>query len=150
MVVVRYHPLVEDIEKKTHRTVSIKTRPTSENLALCSPQRYSPLYRIPAELRSLIFEFVCRPYEDNECRYEEGLRTAQFCRPGHRARHLTSTSLLLTCHLVWLEASHLPMKLGDHSFFFREELQPTYLQRIHWNEDGRLESTLLDEQGVIC
>lgn len=142
---VRTYPFVEGIERQVHRTVSIRTRPTNGNLAKCSPQRYSPLFQLPAELRSTIFEFVCRPYEDSECRYDEGSGNAQFYRPEHEARHITCTSLLSTCRLVWLEANHLPLQLADHSFFFRDSMRPRYLNGINWSEDKRLESTLYHE-----
>jgi hypothetical protein len=142
---LRKCPLLEDIERQTHRTVTIKSRPSSQNLAKCAPQFYSPLFRLPAELRTLIFEYACSPYDDDKCRYKEEA-SFQFYRPEHQARHITSTSLLLTCRLAWLEANHLPLQLGDHSFFFGNSptanRRPRYLAGVSASEDRRLESTL--------
>ena len=55
------HPLslVEDIEEKTKRTVSIETALTNSNLAKCNPQFESPLYQLPKEIRDVIFDYAC-------------------------------------------------------------------------------------------
>ena len=136
--ITRYYPLVEDIERKCARTVTIETVLNYENLARCNPQHQSPLFKLPAELRSMIFYFTCLPYDHEEDKYKE---EEFYYRPEHQARHITSTSLLLTCRRAWLEANHLPLQLGDHSFWFRDPgRRPKYLDRINTNEEKRLES----------
>ena len=144
---IRDYPFLEDIERQTHWTGTIKTHLTNENLAKCSPQLYSPLFRLRAKLRILIFEYACLPYDDDECRYKEEA-SFQFYQPEHQVRHITSTGLLVTCRLAWLEANHLPLELGDHSFFFSRGTslttrRPRYLAHISGSEDKRLESTLI-------
>ena len=86
----------------------------------------------------MVFYFACLPYDHEEDKYKED---DFYYRPEHRARHITSTSLLLTCRRSWLEANHLPLQLGDHSFWFRDsERRPKYLDCINTNEEERLES----------
>lgn len=139
--VQHFYDLVEGTERQTHRIVTIDTRPTAENLAKCDPQLESPFFKLPAELRSAVFEFACLPYDDENDRYD-GHSCHRWRRPGHEARHLTSTSLLLTCRRAWLEANHLPFRLGDHSFWFGGGRRPHYLRGINPDEDDRLESML--------
>lgn len=136
---VRCYSHVEDIEQKCARTVTIETALNDKNLAKCHPQDQSPLFKLPAELRSMIFHFACLPYDDEyDDPWEE---TAFYYRPEHRARHVTDVSLLLTCRRAWLETNHLPLQLGDHSFWFRDPgRRPKYLNLIRVNEEERLES----------
>lgn len=138
----RTYDLVESIERQAHRIVTIETRATSQNLAKCDTQSQSPLFRLPGELRSSIFEYACLPYDDDECRYVDDFPCGLY-RPEHQARHITSTSMLLTCRRAWLETFHLPLGLGDHSFWFRKRewaiTRPYYLRGINADESNRLE-----------
>ena len=109
--------IVESIERKTKRTISIEDTPTEANLAKCNPQSQSPLYtKLPKELRDLIFAFASSQSPDDKYRYDPN---AYHYRPDHPARLRTYTSLLQTCRLVWLEANALPMLHAEHAFWFQ-------------------------------
>lgn len=101
--------LVQQIESKTMRKLTMETS-LAENFTKCHPQDQSPLYnKIPKEIRDLIFEFATAPYEDlcEEQRYPEN---SYYYRPDMRGPLRSSTGLLGTCRRVWLESSNLPMK----------------------------------------
>ena len=125
------YALVDGIETQSGMKVSIDTECTAENLAKCSPQDMSPLFALPAELRNMIFELATAPYDDMENQYDVN----SYCyRPGHHAKRVTSTALLLTCRRAWLEANDLPMRQAEHCFWFKdEERRPAWTQR-----DGEL------------
>jgi len=105
-----------DIETRTKKALTIETSPTPENISKCNQQLQSPLFSIlPAEIRNDIFSLALMQYEDLTQPYPEN----DFCyRPGHRARRIVSTELLLTCRRIWLEANHWPMEQAVHSFWF--------------------------------
>lgn len=109
--------IVESIERKTKRTIGIEDTPTQANLAKCNPQSKSPLYtNLPKELRDLIFAFASSQSPDENHQYDPN---AYYYRPDHPARLRTSTSLLQTCRLIWLEANALPMYQAEHAFWFQ-------------------------------
>ena len=144
----RTFPIVESIEAIARRSVSIETRLNDNNLAKCNLQEQSPLFKLPAELRNLIFEYACLPYDTLEDKYND---TNFYYRPEHQARHLTSYSILLTCRRAWLEANHLPMQFGDHTFWFRDPgRRPQYLDSIHWSEGHRMDRTLINRHIFSC
>ena len=134
----RSFPLIEYTETLTKLPVSIATQLTVDNLAKCHLQEQSPLFKVAAELRNLIFEYATQPYDDPESHYNS---TDLYYRPEHRARHITSCSLLLSYRRVWLEANHLPMQQADHAFWFKDypQRRPKYLDKINDNEGNRLD-----------
>ena len=109
--------LVEQIELKTKRCITIETALDERTLRKCHPQSQSPLYcKLPKELRDYILELSCtqspnraHPYDLNNYYY----------RPGHTARLEIHTSLLQTCRRIWLESSGLPMRQAEHAFWFQ-------------------------------
>ena len=107
--------LVERIERQTGKHIGIETSLNDDSLSKCNPQTGSPLFGLPMEIRTLIFEFAATQSNELE-RYEE---TAYYHRPGHVARHRTYTAFLLTCRRLWLEANELPMRIAEHSFWFQ-------------------------------
>ena len=115
--------LVEAIERKTKRWLTIETSLTDDTLARCNSQLESRLYRIPKELRDLIFEYACTQSADPRHPYKE---TAYHHRPGHTARHKTYTSLLSTCRRIWLETNSLPMQQAEHCFWFQRGPYDSY------------------------
>lgn len=122
-----------DIETRTKKALTIETSPTPENISKCNQQLQSPLFGIlPAEIRNDIFSLALLQYEDLTQPYPEN----DFCyRPGHRARRVVSTQLLLTCRRIWLEANHWPMEQAVHSFWFdadRRYVNEEYTQ-IWWS-----------------
>lgn len=112
----------------------METKPTPENLSQCNPQPQSPLFStLPAEIRNQIFSLALTPHEDLTNPYPEH----DFCyRPGHRARRILSTTLLLTCRRIWLEANHLPMEQTVHPFWFDSGRRPPW---VKGNEHARID-----------
>ncbi len=108
--------LVEAIERRTMRSVSIESSLTHESLAKCRPQSDSPLFKLPKELRDMIFEYASTQSPDPRHEYRE---TEFYYRPGNTARHKTYTSLLFTCRRAWLEANAMPMQQAEHCFWFQ-------------------------------
>lgn len=112
------YPRLGIIQAETGRELTLATSITDETLAKCNPQQQCPLFaQLPAEVRALIFTFATAPYDSPKLE-EQYLETDFFYRPSHRARHLTSTSLLLTCRRIWLEAHHLPLLQAQPTFWF--------------------------------
>lgn len=108
----------------------IETIPTPENIAKCHQQSQSPLFNLlPPEIRNNIFSLALLQYEDLAHPYPEN---SFCCRPGHRARRVVDTNLLLTCRRVWLEANHWPMEQAVHTFWLETHHRP------NWNYQGRL------------
>jgi hypothetical protein len=119
----------DEIEIPTDKVISIETSPTPENISKCNQQLQSLLFKIlPAEIRNDIFSLALLQYEDLANPYSEH----DFCyRPGHRARRIVSTDLLLTCRRVWLEANHWPMEQAVHSFWFDADRRPAWTKSEH-------------------
>lgn len=124
-----------DIEAKTNRVLSIETNPTPENISKCNQQLQSPLFGVlPPEIRNDIFSLALLQHEDLTKPYAEH----DFCyRPGHRARRIVSTELLLTCRRIWLEANHWPMEQAVHSFWFDNNRRPAWAKQIMHADDLR-------------
>ena len=129
--------LIESVEAFAKRSVTIETLLTDDNLSRCHQQEQSPLFKLPAELRTLIFEHTALPFNDPKNQYAD---EEYYYRPEHIARHIISTSFLLTCRRAWLEASHLPMTQADHCFWLPEnDRRPKHLNRLRVNEGVRLD-----------
>lgn len=103
------------LERHTKKVISIESSPTAENILKCNQQSQSPLFgRFPPEIRNEIFSLALLQYEDVTKPYR---KNRERYRPGHRAPHIISTNLLLTCRRIWLEANHWPMEHAVHSFW---------------------------------
>jgi hypothetical protein len=90
----------------------LKTTPTTENISKCNQQLQSPLFeKVAPEIRNNIFSLALLQYEDLTKPYST---SDHRYRPGHRAKHIFSLDLLLTCRRVWLEANHWPMEQAVH------------------------------------
>jgi hypothetical protein len=90
----------------------------------------------PPEIRNYIFSLALLQYEDLANPYKE---SALWYRPGHRARHIVSTNLLLTCRLVWLEANHWPMTQAVHYFWYHEGNRPDWTDEKFVDDELRFE-----------
>ena len=107
---------IEELENACAQTIVIEASETNDTLAKCNSQFQSPLFStLPREIRDLIWSFATAPVEDETQKYAVN---GYYCRPGHRARHKTYTSLLYTCRRVWLEANALPMLQAEHCFWY--------------------------------
>lgn len=92
-----YRKSIRAIEDETDHRVSIATTTTPENLQSCYTQDQSPLFALPAEIRTLIFSYALtpNPWQDSF--------DAQLFHPTDRF----SLQILQTCRRVWLEANSL-------------------------------------------
>lgn len=129
-----------DLEVQTGKVLAIEASPTTENIAKCHQQSQSPLFSVlPAEIRNEIFSLALLQHEDLAHPYPEN----GFCyRPGHRARRVVNTALLLTCRRIWLEANHWPMEQAVHSFWFGDDRRPGWANNKshHCNDDLRFQT----------
>ena len=112
---------MSQIEQATNRTVTIAMEPTPDNLAKCLPQLHSPLFRLPAELRNLIFVLSTQPYWRLD--YQYNIRTDFSSCPGHEVGYRFHTGLLRTCRRAWLEAGSLPLAQAEHLLLFNVDRQ---------------------------
>jgi hypothetical protein len=125
----------DSIETRTKKALTIETNPSPENISKCNQQLQSPLFGIlPPEIRNDIFSLALMQYEDLTQTYPENDFSY---RPGHRARRIVSTELLLTCRRIWLEANHWPMEQAVHSFWFDHYRRPRWTHTGTWNDDIR-------------
>jgi hypothetical protein len=125
----------DSIETRTKKALTIETKPSPENISKCNQQLQSPLFGIlPPEIRNDIFSLALMQYEDLTQTYPENDFSY---RPGHRARRIVSTELLLTCRRIWLEANHWPMEQAVHSFWFDHYRRPRWTHTGTWNDDIR-------------
>jgi len=122
-------PAWRDLEARTKKVLSMETSPTPENIGKCNQQTQSLLFSvIPPEIRNNIFSLALLQYEDLTQPYPEH----DYCyRPGHRARRIVSTELLLTCRRIWLEANHWPMEQAVHSFWFDSDRRPKWTEAVN-------------------
>lgn len=113
---VRQLQHLQDVEKRTGRTLSVRTKAHLASLRIkVKKQRTSRFFTLPAEIRVRIYECVFAEYHDPNELYKT---TARYFRPGYEGRLKTDTTMLLTCRRVWIEANHLPLKLATHAFWF--------------------------------
>lgn len=96
--------------------ITVDTKEDEPTLAKCHDQSQSVLFdKLPREIRDNIWAYATAQTEDPNHLYE---KNRFYCRPGHTARHRTSTTLLYTCRRVWLEAHMLPMLQAEHCFWY--------------------------------
>ena len=108
--------VVRRVQERTKLKVVIAVELNDSNLAKCHPQHASPLFRLPKEIRDLIFRFACAPTIDTTRLYND---TEYYFRPGYEGPHKTYATLLLTCRRAWLEGNALPLNLADLTFWFQ-------------------------------
>lgn len=82
--------------------------------ANANPQRQSPLFAIPSEVRNLIFEHaVCQTFD-----YKRPVsNTSHSHRPGHEHHKHIDTALLYTCRLVYYETRAIPLLSATHHLY---------------------------------
>lgn len=122
---------IQRLEATTKRPITISTTLTPSNLSQCHQQPQSRLFALPAELREIIFSLATAPY------YAYGTyrnKSELHYRPDHQAHRTTSTTLLLTCRRIWLEAHHMPMQQAHHCY---------YLPDTSWDWDDSERSVLM-------
>ncbi|EME40169.1 hypothetical protein DOTSEDRAFT_28075 [Dothistroma septosporum NZE10] len=138
-------PLVSEIESTTERFVGIESRCTDANLNRCNRQAQSPLFSIPAELRSLIYDYTSMPDTDPST-MKEGPGCIDMLGCG--SVWAANLSWLQTCRLLWLEANAIVFKYTEPVFYrlytrpdlyhFVRNLTPLnteHLQRIHVGQE---------------
>jgi hypothetical protein len=134
--------IIEDLEARVKSTITIETEPTYQNLARCNWQEQSPLFRLPKELRNLIFAFAAAPHDDPTHKTESGKFAAQ---TGRFSKQTASTSLPRTCRRAWLESNALPLRQLEHRFWFCSvfsEAEQDWTKLSPPDEDVRLWSFL--------
>lgn len=74
----------------------------------------SPLFKLPAELRELIWDYALTAYEDSEALYP---LDKPYSRPGQAAPSRIAVDLLLSCRAVYLEAFLVPFQVNPMRIF---------------------------------
>lgn len=78
-------------------------------------QLQSPLFKLPPELRDVVWSYACAASSDMSRPYEPN---SHYCRPPeytHAPR--IDTAMLLTCRKAYLECCHLPLSVNEHVFW---------------------------------
>ena len=80
------------------------------------PQSQSPLFGIlPGEIRNEIFALALVQYEDDTAAYPED---SYWYRPGFKCPRKSSSALLRSCRLAYLEGQKVFLKEAEHAFWF--------------------------------
>ncbi|KAL8801579.1 MAG: hypothetical protein Q9182_004365 [Xanthomendoza sp. 2 TL-2023] len=110
---------------------------TSQLELAVHPQLDSPLFKIPPELRSYIFQLaltacedLSRPYQPNAYNY----------RPGITCALKIDTNLLLTCRRVYFEAHKIPPSINEQISWYHR--QPPGINNGRLPTDDRLGSVI--------
>ena len=113
-----YAPNLLRIEKKTNRKLTIETELTSVYLAKYRSQMQSPLFRLPAEIRNIVFALAILPHGKTKSSGEEGRSASYGVCPIHSPRQSRkpSTGLPMTCRRVWLETNALLLQQDVNCF----------------------------------
>lgn len=73
-------------------------------------QADSALFKLPPEIRSLVWTHALTAYDDKSRPYQyEG---SHHWRPKHTCARVYDTALLSTCRAIYLEARHLPLSVN--------------------------------------
>lgn len=92
------------------------------NLALCHHQALSPLFSIlPGEIRNKIFAYSLVQYEDDAAAYAED---SYWYRPGFKGPKRSSSSLLQTCKLAYVEGQRVFLEELEWAFWFSMLVTP--------------------------
>jgi len=110
-----WSPVYETYEPEEEEVKEGDTKPIAFPLESINPQWDCPLFsRIPPEIRSLIFEYALKDYEDKTKAYEDA---TCYKRPDYLAPRRTDTELLRSCKRIYTEAWYLPWASAEHSFY---------------------------------
>lgn len=84
------------------------------------PQDQCPLFSsLPAELRTIIFEYTLTDYESSDYFFKHEDRGMNLLmRPDCRPRRSTYTQLLRTCQRVYSETWLMPFIFAEHMFYY--------------------------------
>jgi hypothetical protein len=77
-------------------------------------QEQSYLFRLPPELRQVIYELAVTAYSDPSRPYDVN---THYCRPGHTHALRIDTELLQACRIMYLEARQLPLSCNTIVFW---------------------------------
>ncbi|KAK3052300.1 hypothetical protein LTR09_006510 [Extremus antarcticus] len=119
---------VARVEEETTLQVTIATDFGGVDLTKCESQEHSPLFRLPAEIRNMIFFLATRPDYKSDNIYTKYMDR----QPFHLDDSLVQqyhTTLLQTCRLAWLETNKLPMQGVTHHFYNMHEDGPVFSDR---------------------
>jgi hypothetical protein len=84
------------------------------DISNAAQQEQSPLFQLPAEIRTRILEFVFSDIDDLSTKFSrEGL----YFRPNQRDWRKSHTKALRTCKRVFQEARMMPVKQAQHTFW---------------------------------
>ena len=85
-----------------------------ESQDMVQDQLQSPLFKLPPELRDVIWVYACAASDDMHKPYEPN---SHYCRPGYSHVQRIDTAMLATCRKAYLECCHLPLALNEHVFW---------------------------------
>lgn len=132
--------IIRKVEHETNQRVRIHTILNDETLSKCNVQEQSVLFdKLPFEIRTLIWQLATAQCEDKKRKYANG---SWYYRPGHTARAITHTDLLLTCRRIWLEANVFPMSQSEQCFYYYRSApdgrRPTWTAKLTENNFNSL------------
>lgn len=78
------------------------------------PQDSSPLFRLPVEVREVIWRHATAAYDDVIRPHDYA---THYWRPQHEFAKRVDTELLMTCRAIYAEASHMPLALNTAYFW---------------------------------
>lgn len=127
--------VVEQIESRSKRSVTIATDLNEDNLSKCDQQDQSELFSLPLEIREIIWHYATTPYDDPEFassplgdfHHITFHPSGEFYDPSYTAGQVSSVALLQTCRRVWLETNRLPLekaKLSCASLSGADRMKP--------------------------
>jgi hypothetical protein len=95
-----------------------------------NPQSQCPLFSIlPGEIRNEIFELALIQFEDDEAAYP---KDSYWYRPGFTGPKKSSSALLRTCRLVFLEGQKVFLRELEWAFWFGEFV-PSFVHFKTWS-----------------
>ncbi|KAF7189074.1 hypothetical protein HII31_09496 [Pseudocercospora fuligena] len=83
---------IERLERKCKRKITIETKPSHDSLKKCHLQEQSPLWKLPPEIRNVIFDLVTIP---ELVEHAEGY--------AKKVDGVIHTNVMKTCRRAWLE-----------------------------------------------
>lgn len=99
------------------------------NLANCHDQNLSPLFTtIPSEIRNKIFAYSLVQYEDDAAAYPED---SYWYRPGFKGPIRSSSSLLRTCKLAYVEGQRVFLEELEWAFWFGKLAAPIHILTMY-------------------
>ncbi|TGJ70549.1 hypothetical protein EYR41_002583 [Orbilia oligospora] len=102
------------------------------------PQSISPLFKLPGEIRNLIWAYALAPYNDPTRPYPVD---RLYRRPDYWAPQKSDIALLRTCKAIYTESWHFPWTTSELCFYLGEyEHQPWNTFDSSWRQAGLLEA----------